>query len=240
MKAMIFAAGLGTRMRPFTDLHPKALVVVSGKTLLQRNIEYLARYGITDLIINVHHFADQVIDFLRLHQGFGSRITISEERNEVLETGGGFKKVSWFFEDAPNPFVLINSDILTDLDLGAMISYHTRSQSLATLAVTSRPSTRNFLFNQEGILCGWSNSLTGERRISRVADTYIPFAFSGVHVLSPRISSLMDREGKFSIVDLYLDLASIHPIRLFDHSGSRFIDVGKPESIVKAEVLFKD
>jgi MurNAc alpha-1-phosphate uridylyltransferase len=240
MKAMIFAAGLGTRMRPFTDIHPKALVMVGGKTLLQRNIEYLASYQITELIINVHHFPGQIIRLLSDRQGFGSSITISDESDELVDTGGGLKKAAWFFEGSLEPFVVINCDILTDMNLGAMIGQHKKYQPEATLAVSSRSSTRNFLFDGDGLLCGWSNSGTGEKKMSREVKNYSPMAFSGIHVISPSIFSLSRMEGKFSMVDWYLELAARYPIQAFDHTGARFIDVGRPESVAKAEEDFKE
>ena len=236
---MILAAGLGTRLKPFTDKHPKALAVVNNKTILQRNIEYLASSGIKEIIINVHHFADQVIETVKKNKGFGSDITFSDETNEVLETGGGIKKASWFFENDDEPFVVMNVDILTDLDLNKMILRHRQNKPLATLAVSSRQSSRYFLFNHSNELCGWRNVKTGEEKISRNAEKYIEKAFSGIHVISPEIFSLMKMTGKFSMVDVYLDLCKTHTIAAFDHSDSKFIDVGKPESILKAEEMFE-
>ena len=238
MKAMILAAGLGTRLKPFTDKHPKALAVVNNKTILQRNIEYLASFGIKEIIINVHHFADQVIDFIKKNKGFGSDITFSDETNEVLETGGGIKKASWFFENDDKPFVVMNVDILTDLDLNKMIHFHLQQKPLATLAVTSRKTSRFFLFDNEGILSGWKNEKTGEEKISRPSETLVAKAFSGIHVISPEIFSMVKREGKFSMVDVYLELAKSNKILAFDHSDSKFIDVGKPESLLEAEKMF--
>ena len=238
MKAMILAAGLGTRLKPFTDSHPKALAVVNKKTLLQRNIEFLARFGIKDIIINVHHFAKEIIDFLKNNNDFGSTITISDESDEVLETGGGLKKAGWFFEDDSLPFVVMNVDVLTDINLAAMIEQHRKLQPLATLAVTNRHTSRYFLFDEVDLLCGWKNIKTGEQKISREASGYIQKAFSGIHVISPQIFSLIKMDGKFSMVDLYLELAKTQAITAFDHSNSKFIDVGKPESIMKAEKLF--
>lgn len=239
MKAMILAAGLGTRLKPFTDSHPKALAVVNEKTILQRNIEFLGRFGISEIIINVHHFANQVIDFLKKNKDFGSKITISDEGDEVLETGGGLKKASWFFEGDDSPFIVMNVDVLTDLNLKRMIEQHYKLQPLATLAVTNRHTSRYFLFDEVDLLCGWKNIKTGEQKISREASGYIQKAFSGVHLISPKIFSLMFADGKFSIVDLYLELSKTHGITAFDHSNSKFIDVGKPDSIMKAEKLFR-
>jgi NDP-sugar pyrophosphorylase family protein len=238
MKAMILAAGLGTRLKPFTDKHPKALAIVNGKTILQRNIEYLASFGIREVIINVHHFADQIIDLIKANNGFGSVITFSDETREVLETGGGIKKAAWFFENNEAPFIVMNVDILTDMNLEQIIDQHKKSNSLATLAVSSRITSRYFLFDKMDHLCGWKNENTGEQKISRESKNYIQKAFSGIQVLSPKIFDLIKMEGKFSMVDVYLDLAKTQDIMAFDHSESKFIDVGKPESILKAEQFF--
>ena len=237
MRAMILAAGLGTRLKPFTENHPKALAMVNGKTLLQHNIEYLITAGISDIIINVHHFADQIIDAIATNEQFGKHITISDESMEVLETGGGLQKASWFF-DGNEPFLLMNVDILTDLNVRGLIHAHIQSGALATLAVTDRQTSRYFLFTHDNKLCGWENVKTGEVRMC--FDTSTPFrkAFSGVHVISPRIFSLITFSGKFSMVDVYLTLAKTETIAAFDHSGSKFIDVGTPGSIEEAEKLF--
>ena len=239
MKAMILAAGLGTRLKPFTDKHPKALATVNGKTLLQRNIEYLSSFGIREVIVNIHHFAEQVMELIIQNEGFGSRISFSDETGEVLETGGGIKKASWFFENEAEPIVVMNVDILTNMNLDEMILQHLKKNPLATLAVSSRQTSRYFLFDDSGELCGWRNVKTGEEKTSRSAEKYIEKAFSGIHVISPRIFPLIKREGKFSMVDVYLDLSKDNAIRSFDHSGSKFIDVGKPERIEEAEKMFK-
>ena len=236
MKAMILAAGLGTRLKPFTNKHPKALALVNGKSLLQRNIEYLASFGITDVIVNVHHFADQIIDSIKKNNGFGSDITISDERNEVLETGGGLKKASDFFDD--EPFVLMNADILTDMDLQKIINAHSSSNALVTLAVAVRKTTRYFLFDELNILCGWRNTDTNDQKINREAPGYFEKAFWGIHIISPEIFNLITKEGKFSIVEVYMSLAKTHTIIGFEDNHSKFIDVGKPESIALAEELF--
>jgi len=237
MQAMIFAAGLGTRFKPWTDNHPKALALVNGKSLLQRNIEYLQQYGITDVVVNVHHFADQLIDAIENNKGWGSQITVSDERDEVLETGGGLKKASSFL--GSDNIVIINADILTDMDLKAMSDYHQREQPLATLAVTDRNTSRYFLFDTNNIMCGWRNTKTGEEKISRKANQFVPKAFSGLHIISKKLLPLLTQEGKFGIVDVYLGLSKTHIIKSFDHSGSHFVDVGKPESVAIAEQLFK-
>ena len=236
-RAMILAAGLGTRFKPWTDLHPKALAPINGKTLLQRNIEYLQRYGIWDIVVNVHHFAGQIVTALMDNRGWGSRITISDESKEVLETGGGLKKAQTWLADAP--FVLLNVDILTDMDLGAMIADHFIHRPLATLAVTGRKTSRYFLFNAGNELCGWRNVRTGQQRMAKPVDGEpIEKAFSGVHIIDPSIFQFMDHEGKFSMVDVYLDLAAGHIIRGWDHSNSLLIDVGRPSSAEEASRLF--
>ena len=236
---MILAAGLGTRLKPFTDQHPKALALVNGKTILQRNIEYLASFGIKEVIVNVHHFADQIINLIKTNDGFGSNITFSDETNEVLETGGGIKKAAWFFENDKDPFIVMNVDILTDMNLEQMVLQHKKANPLATLAVSSRITSRYFLFDELNHLCGWKNEKTGEQKISRESNFFIKKAFSGIQIISPKIFSLIKMEGKFSMVDVYLDLAKTQVITSFDHSDSKFIDVGKTESILKADNLFR-
>jgi N-acetyl-alpha-D-muramate 1-phosphate uridylyltransferase len=239
MKAMLFAAGLGTRLKPFTDSHPKALAIVNGIPLLQRNIEYLKKYGIRDFIINTHHFADQIENFLQEHNHFDVNITISYEAAEPLETGGGLMKASWFFAGSTIPFLVMNADILTDLNPGHILSYHTKHKPLATLAITNRKSSRNFLFNEDMILCGWINNTTGETRMARAAENnFQQGAFTCVHIIDPAIFSLVKQNGKFSIIDTYLDLARDHDIRGFWHNQDCVIDVGRPESITEAEKYF--
>jgi len=237
MKAMIFAAGMGTRLKPFTDKHPKALAKIHEKTLIQRNIEYLKSFGLSDLIINVHHFADQIETFLKEHDNFGCTITISDEREELLETGGGLLKVKDNLQGMDS-FLVMNADILTNLNLESLIYAHNLADCLATLAVTDRESSRYLLFNRQNELCGWKNTKTGETKIIRQEDEYIPKAFSGIHIINPKIFNLIRQSGKFSIIDSYLDLCAEHSIKGFDHSCDILVDVGKPEAIAKAEKLF--
>jgi NDP-sugar pyrophosphorylase family protein len=237
MKGMILAAGLGSRLKPWTDQHPKALAIVNGQSLLQRNIIYLQKAGIFDVIVNVHHFADQIIDAIERNKGWGSAITISDEKDVVLETGGGLQKAAWYlFQESD--FVLMNVDILTDLNLSAMIQQHLLKKPLATLAVSNRETSRYFIFNEQHLLSGWCNTKTGEEK--RVRTNHLPQlkAFSGIHVIQSSIFPLIKQNGKFSMVDVYLDLAGEYPIESFDHSGAHFVDVGKSESIEKAEALF--
>ena len=238
MKAMLFAAGLGTRLKPFTNHAPKALALVNGKTLLEHNIRYLQRFGIYDVIVNVHHFAAMIEDTLFENDDFGSNIIISDERNEILETGGGLKKAAPYFAGQES-FVVMNVDVLTNLDLGRMIDAHNIDYPLATLAVMNRDSSRHFLFDNQMRLCGWMNNKTSEKRISVDKPGLQPYAFSGIQVLSQAVFNDIPFEGKFSLVDLYLHLAKNHTLRGYDHTGNIFIDVGKPESIEQAAYLFQ-
>lgn len=236
MKAMLFAAGLGTRLKPFTDNHPKALAEVNGKTLLEHSIRYLQRYGIHDVVINVHHFADQIITVLEGNNGFGSRYTISDERDEVLETGGGLKKAASYFK-GESAFVVMNVDVLTNLPLDEMIAAHQSSGARATLAVMQRNSSRELLFDDAMQLCGWRNNKTDEQKMVHADRKVTPFAFSGIQVLSPAVLN-MPFEGKFSIIDVYLHFATTQKVMGYDHTGGVFLDVGKPESLEQAAMLF--
>lgn len=237
MKAMIFAAGLGTRLKPFTDHSPKALAEVNGRSLLEHNIRYLQRFGIYDVIINVHHFAQMVKDTLSDNSGFGSNVSVSDEQEALLETGGGLLKAINFF-DGQSDYVVMNVDILTSLDLGKMIDHHRSTNSLATLAVMNRESSRQLLFNNEMNLCGWVNNGTGEQRISRHNEDCTKFSFSGVQVVSADLMNNLPFAGKFSMIDVYLHKAQSGIIKGFDHTGNLFIDVGKPGSVEQAEYLF--
>jgi MurNAc alpha-1-phosphate uridylyltransferase len=236
MKAMIFAAGLGTRFKPWTYHHPKALALVNGRSLLQRNIEYLQDFGIWDVVVNVHYLADQIMTSIREAEAWGSRIQISDERQELLETGGGLLKASGFF--GGEAFVAMNVDVLTDLDLGAMIRCHQEMRPLATLAVSKRKSSRYFLFDGNEELYGWRNTRTGEERLAREGIPGKPWAFSGVQIVEPSLFPLLNLKGKFSLVDAYLELAVSHPIRSFDQGSARWIDVGRPESLDQAGTIF--
>jgi len=238
MKAIIYAAGLGTRFKSWTDQHPKALAVVNGKSLLQRNIEYLQQYGITEVVVNVHHFSKQVREAVIDNKGWGSEILISDETDKLLETGGGLMKAKHLLE-GEEPFISLNVDILTNMDLGKLIAYHQQHQSLITMGITSRNSSRVLLFDETNRLCGWKNQQTGEEKIAIQKLNLIAKAYSCVVVYEPKIFSLIKQEGKFSIIDAYLDLAADHTILGYDHSGDHLVDVGKPESVAVAEALFK-
>lgn len=243
MHAMIFAAGLGTRFKPWTDKHPKALALVNGKSLLQRNIEYLRHYQINQVIVNVHHFSGQIISAVEENKGWGSQVFISDESDRVLETGGGLQKAQPLFP-VGQPFLTCNADFLTDLDIDDLIRFHRENNALISFGVTSRKSSRNLLFDQSGRLRGWENTQTGE---TRPAQLPLPrhqlkgLAYSCVVVFEYEVFRLMKEkgfEGKFSLIDLYLALAEEHKIMGYDHSGDRLVDVGKPESVALAESLF--
>jgi len=238
MKAMIFAAGLGTRLKPFTEARPKALAEVNGRSLLEMNIRYLQGFGIAEVIVNVHHFAEQIVDIVAENSGWGSKITISDEQEQVLETGGGLLKAMPFF-DGEEAFVVMNVDVLTTLDLSKIIDSHkNNARAVATLAVMGRTSSRQLLFNEKMMLCGWQNNATGEQKMARPEAGLHPFAFSGIQVLSPEIWKNVPFTGKFSLIDLYLHAAKEQSVMGYDHSGDVFIDVGKPESLALAASMF--
>jgi N-acetyl-alpha-D-muramate 1-phosphate uridylyltransferase len=237
MVAMIFSAGLGTRFKPWTDKHPKALALVNGESLLQRNVEYLQQYGIKDVIVNVHHFADQITDTIKKNNGWGSNIIISDETGELLETGGGLLKAKKLFTPGER-FITCNVDILTNLDLDKLIAFHEKNTPLISFAVTDRKTTRYFLFDKDYRLCGWRNTKTGEEKIALTKPGLMEKAYSCVVIFEYDIFNLMPFTGKFSLTDVYLKLAKEHLILGYDHSGDRLVDVGKTESISIAESLF--
>lgn len=237
MKAMIFSAGLGTRFKPWTDKRPKALAPVNGKPLLQRNIEYLQQYGITDVVVNVHHFAEQVIDTVQKNNGWGSRIQFSDEKDELLDTGGGLVKARNLFIPGER-IITCNVDVLTDLDINKLLAFHETNAPLVSFGVTTRKTSRYLLFDSGNRLCGWRNHKTAEEKIALAHDPLIEKAYSCVAVFEYDIFRLVPLRGKFSLIDVYLELAARHMIMGFDHTGDRWVDVGKPESVAIAESMF--
>jgi N-acetyl-alpha-D-muramate 1-phosphate uridylyltransferase len=236
MKAMIFAAGLGTRFKPWTDQHPKALAVVNGKNLLQRNIEYLQQYDIKDVVVNVHHFPEQILDAIEKNKGWGSNVIISDEADELLDTGGGLLKARKHLQD--DTFVTINVDILTEINLKYFLAKHQQENSLITVAISDRKTSRYLLFNKYNRLIGWRNTKTGDEKIVIKAKDVFEKAYSGIAIFEPSVFDLIRLKGKFSLIDVYLTIAPENKIAGFDHSGEKLIDVGKPDSVEQAEKLF--
>jgi len=235
MKAMILAAGLGTRLRPLTDDRPKALVEVASHTLLEITLRRLRRFGVREVIVNVHHFADMVVDYLKRNANFGMRIEISREE-VLLDTGGGLKKAAWFFqEDSDEPFLLHNVDVISSIDLHRMLLFHRQNQSLATLAVQERETSRYLLFDEHGELCGRRAERDQAPKIVRPSAQMQARAFSGVHVISPRLLRMIEEEGTFSIIATYLRLAARgEKIRAFPADEYYWRDLGKPENVTQA------
>ena len=247
MKAMLLAAGLGTRLRPLTNDRPKALVEVGDKTLLEITLARLKRAGVREVIVNVHHFAGLVVDFLK-KRDFGMRVEISREDGELLDTGGGLKQAAWFFLETPGePFLLHNVDVISDIDLPRMAAEHSRSGALATLAVQQRKTSRYLLFDGDGLLCG---RRTGDGAPEIVRAPPKPsvglggiqeLAFCGIHVISPRIFSLMSEEGVFPIVPCYLRLAGAgEKIAAFRAGQYRWRDLGRPGDLRLAAENLRD
>jgi len=239
VKAMILAAGLGTRLRPLTDDRPKALVTIAGHTLLEIVLRRLRVVGVSDVIVNAHHHAEMIVEYLATHHNFGMRIEVSREE-ELLDTGGGLKKAEDFFLDssgsAEEPFLVHNVDVISTIDLARMVEFHTEHKALATLAVQERDTSRYLLFDRSAQLCGRRAGQSGEAEFVRATEQVQAFAFSGIHVVSPRIFALMEEQGAFSIIDAYLRLAAGgEKIIAFRSDESYWRDLGRPESMAQAE-----
>jgi NDP-sugar pyrophosphorylase family protein len=247
MKAMILAAGLGTRLKPLTDTRPKALVELNGRTLLEITLTRLRTFGVAEVIINVHHRADMVINYLKSKNNFGLGIEISREEI-LLDTGGGLKKAAWFFLEDParleEPFLLHNVDVLSTIDFAQMLQFHNDHHALATLAVQSRPSSRQLLFDSHDQLRarrmeGHSPLATSHSPLPQVHEPspLHPLAFSGIHLISPRLLPLLTEDGIFSIIDSYLRLASEgHPILAFRADHYYWRDLGRPADLTQASL----
>ena len=260
MKAMIFAAGLGTRLKPLTDTLPKALVPIAGKTLLQWQIERLKAAGISDIVVNVHHFPDMIINYLRENDNFGCRISVSDERDMLLETGGGLRKAKELLTLSPNspiassPILICNVDILSNIDLSALLNAY-NPEEMGLVVVSPRDTQRYLLFDETNRLCGWTNIATGEVRPASLAShlhnlqrSDLPhsdlshLAFSGMQVLNPRIFDCMDemvkkKGDKFSLIDLYLNIAEKEILRAYIPENYRMMDVGKIAQLSEAEAF---
>lgn len=243
MKAMVLAAGLGTRLRPLTDHRPKALVEIDGRTLLEITLTRLREFGIREVIINVHHFADMVVEYLKSNENFGMRIEVSREE-VLLDTGGGLKKAGWFFlegsEGLDEPFLLHNVDVISAIDFQRMMEWHKESQSLATLAVQERETARYLLFDEETQLCGRRILREKKDEVVRGAGKLEALAFTGIHIISPRLLTLLSEEGVFSIIDAYLRLAAQgEKILGFRADQYYWRDLGKMEQVRQAEKDFR-
>jgi NDP-sugar pyrophosphorylase family protein len=238
MKAMILTAGLGTRLRPLTNDRPKALVEVAGRTLLELALSRLRAFGVREVIVNTHHYADMIFEYLDAKNKFGMRVEISREEI-LLDTGGGLKKAAWFFlegnDGPPKSFILYNVDVLSTIDLEAMVRFHTENDSLATLAVQKRETSRHLIFDEHGQLCGRRGGQGAEADVCRPSEHAEALAFSGIHVISPRIFDQMREEGAFSIITTYLHLAARgEKIVAFRADGCYWRDLGRPENVAQA------
>jgi NDP-sugar pyrophosphorylase family protein len=238
MKAMILAAGLGTRLRPLTDDRPKALVEIAGRPLLEITLSRLRAYGIREVIINVHHFADMILEYLKTNDNFGMRIEVSREE-VLLDTGGGLKKAAYFFLEAANgfekPFILHNVDVISTIDLRRLVQFHAENQALATLAVQNREASRYLLFNEQLQLCGRRSGRDQQPELVRSAPQVQALAFSGIHVISPRLFAMMIEEGVFSIITSYLHLAA-HEEKILAFRADEYYwrDLGRPADVLQA------
>jgi NDP-sugar pyrophosphorylase family protein len=238
MKAMILAAGLGTRLRPLTDDRPKALVEVAGRTMLEITLARLREFGVRDVIVNVHHFAGMVADYLKANGNFGMRIEVSRE-DVLLDTGGGLKKASWFFLDdngrGDEPFILHNVDVISTIDLRRMMQFHNEHRALSTLAVQDRETSRYLLFDEQLQLCGRRAGREGTTELVRSSHHMNALAFSGIHVISPRLLGMISDEGAFSIISTYLRLAA-QGEGIFGFRADEFSwrDLGRPENVAQA------
>jgi NDP-sugar pyrophosphorylase family protein len=231
LKALILAAGLGTRLMPLTANLPKALVKINGVTLLEIALRKVAAAGFSDIIVNVHHHAGQVIDFLSKNQFPGINISISNESSLLLDTGGAIRKARWFL-DGKEPFLVHNVDIISDISIQSLLSGHLKKKALATLSVSDRPTKRYFLFDKSLKLSGWTDTSTGETRwAGKAIDDAQKLAFNGIHILSPEIFSMMEEKERFSVIDLYLKMAENKPIFGQLQPGNTWFDLGKPEQI---------
>ncbi len=238
MKAMIFAAGLGTRLKDETASLPKALVEIGGKTLLQRAIEKLNSEGVEEIVVNVHHFADLLIDFIQ-SRDWDLPIHISDERDHLLDTGGALKKAAHFFS-GNSPVLIYNVDVLSNLDLQLLKEEHINSGALATLVVRKRETQRYFKFDRQRNLVGWLNKKTRETKVSRPEnfEDADEMAFSGIHIIQPKVLQMMPSEDRFSMVQLYLELAKTHDIKGYFDESDLWIDVGKPVQLAEARRLY--
>ena len=235
---MILAAGLGSRLKPITDKIPKALVEVNGKTLLQYNIERIVSSGINNIAINVHHFSEKVINYLHENRNFGANIFISDETDKLLDTGGGIKKVSEWLQD-DQPILIQNVDIYTNINYKKMFEFHKKKNALATVAVRNRESSRYLMFNDENELCGWQNTNTKQKIVTREVQHTNNLAFSCTHILDAKLLSFLPDKEVFSIINTYLELSKQHTIAGFLHNNDYWFDIGTPEKLANLELFLQ-
>lgn len=233
MKAFILAAGLGTRLYPFTSDRPKALVELKGKTLLERAIRKVSELEVSEIVVNVHHFGDQIINYLRENKNFGFPVTISEERDQLLDTGGAILKARPLLGEN-EPFLLYNVDVLSSVNLPDFLNFHNINNGLATLSVRNRQTDRYLIFNPEMLLSGWRNTKTGEEKFSRTGTDLKDFANSGIQIIRPEIFPLITESGKFSLIQLYLRLAKSEEIYGYLDTSELWMDLGKPDQLEEA------
>ncbi len=231
IKAMILAAGMGTRLKPLTDHKPKALVEWEGVPLLEHVILKLKSQGCTRIIINVHHHAEMIIEYVKSREYFGIQLEFSHEKEKLLDNGGGIAHASWFLRD--EPFLVYNVDVNCSIDLGALYKAHFEGGAMATLAVKERVTSRSLLMNREGFLKGWRDNRSGETILTdQDSEELYPIAFSAIHVMNPEVFDLFPKEEIFPLMPFYLELAKTHPIRLYRHDRDTWADMGKLESYV--------
>jgi NDP-sugar pyrophosphorylase family protein len=239
MKAMLFAAGLGTRLRPLTDHLPKALVELKGTALLIHQLNLLKQADIKEVIINIHHHAEKMVSFIENLQTPGMKLIISDESQELLDTGGGLKQAAQWL-NGKDPFFVINADVICNFDLRQMLALHLKSRAEVSLAVTNRHSSRQLLFDSQNKLCGWKNNQTGELKSIKPLRAGTPFSFSGIHLINPIIFELFDDEKVFSIIDAYLKLGDKLSIQAFEHPTEGWFDVGDIKKLEAANLYYQD
>lgn len=240
MRAMILAAGLGTRLRPLTNSIPKALIKIKEHTLLELQIKRLKSFGFNKIIINIHHYSKLIEDYLKRNSNFGCKIELSDESEQLLETGGALKKAARFFSDT-SPFLIHNVDVITDLNLNRLFDHHKKENAITSLAVMERKSSRYLVFDEEYYLVGWKNEKTEESKVVRKPIGKIKLlAFSGIQIVEPKIFKYFPHKNVFSLVDLYLAAASQEKVTAFNHSDDIWFDLGKKENLVAAEKKLRD
>lgn len=239
MKAMILAAGIGKRLRPLTDTIPKPLIPINGKPLIEYVVDQLKLYGVAQIVVNVHHHSQKMIQFFKDNNNFGLEVEFSDESQQLMNTGGGIVKAKHFFSKK-EPFLVYASDVITNLNLDKMLAFHKENKSLVTLAVKDRETTRSLIFNSEMQLCGWRDNISGEEIQCRSIDNEISLGFSCAHIIEPELFDLVTEQGAFNITDMYLRLASKHTIKGFRHDNDYWLEFGRYENIESTAKQLKE